>query len=95
MELFKEWSKKVEESVDGVVKEVDAMTQPKQPTQPPVQTKVVSRIDIKTAERGELVQFVKDQNIHLNRLQTANKKCEQRIVQLEGIFLFVELLLFS
>lgn len=81
MELFREWSKKVEEAVDEVVKEVDATTS--SPQQPVQTTKVVSRIDIKTAERSELVQFIKDQNLHLTRLQTANKKCEQRIVQLE------------
>lgn len=44
----------------------------------------MSRIDIKTADRNELIQFIKDQNQHLNRLQLANKQCEQRIVQLEG-----------
>jgi hypothetical protein len=81
MELFREWSKKVEEAVDEVVKEVDATTS-NAPVQP---TKVVSRIDIKTAERSELVQFIKDQNMHLTRLQSANKKCELRIVQLEGV----------
>lgn len=88
MELFREWSKKVEEAVDEVVKEVDATTSPQQHV--PVQTtKVVSRIDIKTAERSELVQFIKDQNLHLTRLQSANKKCEQRIVQLEGSCLII------
>jgi len=91
MDLFREWSKdvakKVENAVDEVVKEVDNVSASVNSVQPvpqvPVQTKVVSRIDIKTADRNELIQFIKDQNQHLNRLQLANKQCEQRIVQLE------------